>query len=433
MGQISSKTRGSDKGDDVKRQVDSDVSNRRAIYQLADVKTGGGKLIDLIKSRARRQSCSVNSSGGSSSGLVKSAGFSVTSREPSSEAKEDKALDEEIRRLVEPLLYNQGRGKRIPLSQLWRARFGLLEEGQEEEESEAEEVAGGDDEAGYRWTCWRLEQRGFVGETALHICFLLSTPSHMILAQKLLQMFPMLINDIYTCDEYFGESCLHMAIVNESIKIVKWLLDRGASVHERCLGSFFLPLDQKESRGTNERVRRILSLATSADEHTKVRPDFHWQSNEFSLLDTNYDGYCYWGEYALSFAASLGLADCYKLLLAKGADPNRQDSNGNSTLHICVIANRIDMFDLCYSNGANLNATNKQQLSSLTLAAKLQRVDMFFHILTIQRQVNWIFCQVCFQQIPLEALDSINTADGSYNEHSLLSIVVSGVSICPRP
>lgn len=60
----------------------------------------------------------------------------------------------------------------------------------------------------YRWVCWKLEERGHVGETALHICFLLSTPTHMILARKLLSMFPMLVNDIYVNDRFFGESSL---------------------------------------------------------------------------------------------------------------------------------------------------------------------------------------------------------------------------------
>lgn len=73
---------------------------------------------------------------------------------------------------------------------------------------EASDQSSGSSSGRYRWVCWKLEERGFVGETALHICFLLSTPTHMILAQKLLTMFPMLINDIYTCDEYFGESSL---------------------------------------------------------------------------------------------------------------------------------------------------------------------------------------------------------------------------------
>lgn len=38
-----------------------------------------------------------------------------------------------------------------------------------------------------------------------------------------------------------------MAIVNEDTKMVKYLLDCGANVHQRCMGRFFLPDDQKGS------------------------------------------------------------------------------------------------------------------------------------------------------------------------------------------
>lgn len=41
-----------DGADDVKRQVDSDDKYQRPIYQLVNVKNGGGKLIDIIKSTA---------------------------------------------------------------------------------------------------------------------------------------------------------------------------------------------------------------------------------------------------------------------------------------------------------------------------------------------------------------------------------------------
>lgn len=54
---------------------------------------------------------------------------------------------------------------------------------------------------------------------------------------------------------------------------------------------------------------------------------------------------------------------------------------------------------------------------------------MFFHILTIQRQVNWIFCNVGFAETPLAGIDSINNTDGSCDENSALSIVVFGVNI----
>lgn len=42
-----------DGGDDVKRQVDSDDNYQKPIYQLVNVKNGGGKLVDIIKSSVR--------------------------------------------------------------------------------------------------------------------------------------------------------------------------------------------------------------------------------------------------------------------------------------------------------------------------------------------------------------------------------------------
>jgi len=45
----------------------------------------------------------------------------------------------------------------------------------------------------------------------------------------------------------------------------------------------------------------------------------------------------YWGEYPLSFAACLGQEECVRLLIAKGADIYKKDSNGNTALHMVVI------------------------------------------------------------------------------------------------
>jgi len=56
---------------------------------------------------------------------------------------------------------------------------------------------------------------------------------------------------------------------------------------------------------------------------------------------TNYEGYCYFGEYPLSFAAVLQQEESVRLLVAKGANTNCQDSNGNTALHMCVIYNRL--------------------------------------------------------------------------------------------
>lgn len=49
----------------------------------------------------------------------------------------------------------------------------------------------------------------------------------------------------------------------------------------------------------------------------------------------------YLGEYPLSYAASLDLMDCYKLLRTNKADPNLKDTNGNTALHMTVIHERL--------------------------------------------------------------------------------------------
>ena len=72
-----------------------------------------------------------------------------------------------------------------------------------------------------------------VGETVFHVCFLMGTPIHMHLAKvehnkksfikmlhpakRMLKHFPLLLNDIYLSEEYYGENVLHMAAVAEVI------------------------------------------------------------------------------------------------------------------------------------------------------------------------------------------------------------------------
>ena len=58
----------------------------------------------------------------------------------------------------------------------------------------------------YRDVCWVLEERGGVGETALHICLLMASSIHADLAKRMLGIFPKLINDIYLSEEYYGNN-----------------------------------------------------------------------------------------------------------------------------------------------------------------------------------------------------------------------------------
>ncbi|XP_020623701.1 uncharacterized protein LOC110061212 [Orbicella faveolata] len=169
-----------------------------------------------------------------------------------------------------------------------------------------------------RPVCWDIDQRAAVGENILHLCFLNATCVHYEIAKIIIKKYPPLVNDIYIGDEFYGESALHMAIVNENQEMVHFLCKHGADIHERAYGAFFCPEDQRKSRKDHP-VQEGIVLSD----------------------ETNYESNTYWGEYPLSFAASLGLEDMVRYLLVKGACPNKQDTNGNTVLHMMVIHNRM--------------------------------------------------------------------------------------------
>lgn len=62
------------------------------------------------------------------------------------------------------------------------------------------------------------------------------------------------------------------------------------------------------------------------------------------LMNVNHFRYVYWGEYPLTFAACLGQEECYRLMLSRGADPDAQDTNGNTVLHLLVIYQKLVSF-----------------------------------------------------------------------------------------
>ncbi|XP_053381357.1 transient receptor potential cation channel subfamily V member 5-like isoform X2 [Mercenaria mercenaria] len=378
----------------VKNQADNKA---KALYQLVDLK-GGGELIECAKR----------------------AGWTKDYRE----------LDQKILTEVPKFLYNNGEGKKIPIVDLVMMRNKerqktKIKAGKEKQEK-AKELAKIDmhltDAEGnylhnkpdrkYRELCWKIDELGTVGESALHLCLLNSSAIHANLAKRLLHHFPKLINDIYLSEEYYGENALHMAIVIEDPCMVKFLLDKGADYHQRCYGNFFTPDDQKDSR-------------TDSMDHEWVDV----------CQKTNYEGHVYFGEYPLSFAACLGQEECVRLLVAKGADPNLQDSNGNTVMHMLVIMDRkcslaegaMEMFDILYSLGGRLDIRNRQGLTPLTLAAKLARKEMYEHILEIIRQIYWIYGNVTCAGYPLPDVDTIS-ASGELDKFSVLNLVVYGES-----
>ncbi|KAG7304311.1 hypothetical protein JYU34_011251 [Plutella xylostella] len=368
----------------VKKQAGTSLQK---LYKLIDLK-GGGLLVDMMKRAVQN--------------------------------KQYAEIDHAIKTKVEPFLYNKGKGKYIPISHLVllrnkeRPRHKLLPplrgfENPDEEfdvDKDWPEVSQEEYDANpsaYRELCWDLKERGAVGETILHLCLLNATSLLADLAKRLLRFYPKLINEIYMSDEYYGESVLHMAIVNEDPTMVKFLLDAGADFHERCCGNFMCPEDQKASR-------------TDSVLHEWVNVQ----------KDTNYIGYVYWGEYPLSFAACLGQEECYRLILARGADPDKQDTNGNTVLHMLVIYEKTTTFDMAYEVGASLYIRNALNLTPLTLAAKLARTELFFHILNIEREIYWQIGATTCAAYPLGQVDTIDTETGLISKDSALNLVVFG-------
>ncbi|KAK2572384.1 Transient receptor potential cation channel subfamily V member 6 [Acropora cervicornis] len=329
------------------------------LYEYVDV-NGGGRLVEAFRrARARKNVAEV---------------------------------EELIDAFGSKFLYNNGAGKEVDVAELvqWRHQSREVQLPSKKRKNallslfakwtdrvqDTLDVVGTDyrtlaEGASTRVVGWDIKQRAAVGENIVHLCFLNATGVHYDLAKMVINKYPCLVNDIYISDEYYGESALHMAIVNENQEMVHFLCKNGADIHERAYGAFFCPEDQK----------------------------FH----------------TYWGEYPLSFAACLGFEDMVRYLLAQGACPNKKDSNGNTVLHMMVIQDKIDMYDLlleigcyctCQCKKPVANIMNNQGLTPLTLAAKMARKEMFQHILTREREVFWQYGEVTCAAFSLKDLDT---------------------------
>ncbi|GAB0098795.1 Transient receptor potential cation channel subfamily V [Sergentomyia squamirostris] len=173
------------------------------------------------------------------------------------------------------------------------------------------------------------------------------------------------------------------------------LIDAGADVNQRAIGSFFLPRDQQGYRPAK---------------------------------NTDYEGLAYLGEFPLAWAACCANESVYNLLLDVGADPDAQDSFGNMILHMVVVCDKLDMFGYALRHPklpARNGIINNGGLTPLTLACTLGRAEVFREMLELSAREFWRYSNITCSGYPLNALDTL-LPDGRTNWNSALFIILNG-------
>ncbi|CAF3380623.1 unnamed protein product [Rotaria sp. Silwood1] len=216
-----------------------------------------------------------------------------------------------------------------------------------------------------------------------------------------------------------GETPLHIAIVYNDINSVKLLIKHGVDVNKRVVGDFNTP-EQNRKNDEHKKGRGKKFLLPCHRDKTSQK--------QFNPQNSSPESYAYYGEYPLAFAAAFGHSEIYDYLIQHGADPNMQDSYGNTILHMLVIRDRMDMFKHAVrhpSKKARTDIRNNSDLTPLTLAAKLGRKELFLECLELAQVEIWRYSNIKCCTYPLRGIDTI-TDGGQIDWNSSLMSIVSG-------
>ena len=149
---------------------------------------------------------------------------------------------------------------------------------------------------------------------------------------------------------YTGETVLHMAIGLKNEDLVSFLLEKGADTSARVTGLFFMPpWIPKEGSGLFDRIAKYLGSSRSFNEYSR----------------------CYFGEFPLSFAASVGspamCALIYDKILDKGGTEGARaalhypDLFGNTALHMAVIHRQKHVIDWILAREDDILRADREQ------------------------------------------------------------------------
>ncbi|KAI4904547.1 hypothetical protein NFI96_029608 [Prochilodus magdalenae] len=138
---------------------------------------------------------------------------------------------------------------------------------------------------------------------------------------------------------------LHFAVQGGDDRGVRLLLDSKATADVKDKDGW-MPLHLAAQNGHESVLRLLLPRLTSVDEHEHLS-----------------------GRTALHTACIYGYLNIVKLLLAKGADPNRTDNEQSTALHLAAEEGHFRVARLLVTNNVNVNSVNVRKYSALHFAA----------------------------------------------------------------
>lgn len=131
------------------------------------------------------------------------------------------------------------------------------------------------------------------------------------------------------------------------------LIKHGVDVNQTIVGGFYSPgqnankFETRTGRTRRSRSSRFFQQNGSTQKLSlkNANPESKFQnsfsSRAFHSLSLEiFSAHAYYGEYPLAFAAAFGYKEIYDYLIDHGADPNKQDTYGNTVLHMLVIRDR---------------------------------------------------------------------------------------------
>ena len=166
-----------------------------------------------------------------------------------------------------------------------------------------------------------------------------------------------------------GRTVLHIAVANNRLAAVKWLLEAYPPPKPDLL------------------KHRPSILLRASD----VVKGGRSQKNLREASDTE-------GSKPLHIAAEMDKGGMVKTLLTAGVDIESKDNRGRTPFHRAIISKRRDSFDTLLRSGAKIAAVDAKSVSSLHLAAQAGQVDMIETLLANGAE-RWCFDADGYQPI----------------------------------